>query len=159
MRDDDKKDEGEGIRRQYGLKPYDPRDSSPSPYIRYLDYEPEEEVHLRDYLSVILKRKWIVLTFFISVVVTTAILTFMATPLYKSTVVIKIDKESHNVLSFKGIQTGSTVDSYETQYEILKSRILAEKVIKMLSLDKNSDFMPPKSTLSEVKDALLAPVM
>lgn len=159
MRDNDNRDEGEGIRRQYGLKPYDPRDSSPSPYIRYLDNEPEEEVHVRDYLSVILKRKWIVLTFFISVVVTTAILTFMATPLYKSTVVIKIDKESPNVLSFKGIQTGSTVDSYETQYEILKSRSLAEKVIKKLDLDKNSDFMPVESKLSEVRNALLAPIM
>ena len=159
MRDDDNKDEGEGIRRQYGLKPYDPGDSSPSPYIRYLDYEPEEEVHLRDYLSVLLKRKWIVLTFFISVVITTAMLTFMATQIYKSTVVIKIDKESPNVLSFKGIQAGSTVDSYETQYEILKSRILAEKVIKKLNLDKNSDFMPVESTLSRTKNALLSPVM
>lgn len=156
-RDEDRRDEGS--RQQYAIKPYDPKDSSPSTYIRYLDYEPEEEVHLRDYLSVILKRKWIVLTFFISVVVTTAILTFMATPLYKSTVVIKIDKESPNVLSFKGIETGSTIDSYETQYEILKSRILAEKVIKMLSLDKNSDFMPVKSTLSKITNSLLAPVM
>lgn len=159
IRDDDKKDEGEGIKRQYGLKPYDPRDSVPSPYVRYLDYEPEEEVHVRDYLNVILKRKWIVLTFFISVFVTTAILTFLATPLYKSTVVIKIDKESPNVLSFKGIQTGSTVDSYETQYEILKSRILAEKVIKKLNLDKNSDFMPVESKLSKAKNTLLTPIV
>lgn len=158
-RDNANKDEGGGIKRQYGLKPYDPRDSAPSPYISYLDYEPEEEVHLRDYVSVILKRKWIVLIFFISVVITATIMTFMATRIYTSAVVIKIDKESPNVLSFKGIEAGSTVDSYETQYEILKSRILAEKVIKKLNLDKNSDFMPVESTLSRAKNALLAPVM
>ena len=53
------------IRRQlFGITPYEPRESLPSPYLRYLDLEPKEEVHLRDYLSVIVKRKWIVLTFF-----------------------------------------------------------------------------------------------
>jgi len=155
MRDNDNRDEGEEIRRQYGLKPYDPRDFSPSPYIRYLDNEPEEEVHLRDYLNVILKRKWIVLTFFISVVVTTAILTFLATPLYKSTVVIKIDKESPNVLSFKGVQVGSGVDSYVTQHEILKSRSVAERVIKKLSLDKDAHFMPVEGELSKIKSEFI----
>jgi succinoglycan biosynthesis transport protein ExoP len=147
----------EASQQQYALKPYEAKDSSPSPYIRYLDYEQEEEVHLRDYLSVILKRKWVVLIFLLSVVVTTAVLTFMATPLYKSTVVIKIGKESPHVLSFRGIQTG--VDADETQYEILRSRILAERVIKKLSLDKNPDFMPVKDSLSKAKDTLLLPVI
>lgn len=153
MRDNDDRDEG--TRQQYGLKPYDQRDSVPSPYIRYLDYEPEGEVHVRDYLSVILKRKSIVLTFFISVVVATVVLTFMATPLYKSTVVIKIDKESPNVLSFKGIQGGLDVDSYETQYEILKSRSVAARVIKKLNLDKDPRFMPAESELSKASSELI----
>lgn len=151
-RDDNRTDE---TRPQYGLKPYDSKDFYPSPYIRYLDYEPEEEVHARDYLNVILKRKWIVLVFFTSVVVTTAVLTSLAVPLYKSTVVVKIDKESPNVLSFKGIQGGLDVDSYATQYEILKSRSVAERVIKKLNLDKDAHFMPVQGSLSKMKSELI----
>jgi succinoglycan biosynthesis transport protein ExoP len=155
MHDNDHRDEG--MRQQYVLKPYDPKDSSPSPYIRYPDYEPEEEVHLRDYLSVVLKRKRLVLTFFISVVVATAVLTFMATPLYKSTVVIEIDKESPHVLSFKEVQAGSDVDSNSnvTQCEIIKSRRVAEKVVKKLRLDKDAHFIPAEGELSKIKNELM----
>ena len=153
MPDNDTRDEG--ARQQYGLKPYDPRDSAPSSYIRYLDYEPEKEVQFQDYVNVILKRKRIVLAFFISVVVTTALFTSMVTPLYKSTVVIKIDKESPNILSFKEVQAGFDVDYYTTQLEILKSRSVAERVIKKLSLDKNADFAPVESELSKPANELI----
>ena len=46
----------------------------------------EEEIHLRDYLHIILRRKWIVITFFIAVVTTVTLGTFMMKPQYKSTV-------------------------------------------------------------------------
>lgn len=144
-RDDD-------IRNQYEIKKYEHRDLPLSTYIEYLNHEAKEEVHLRDYLNVILKRRWIVLIFLASVFVTTIILTFMMTPLYKATTVIKIDKESPNVLSFKGVQIDSPgADYYQTQYEIFKSRNLAEKVIRKLSLDKNDDFMPVESKLSKTQ--------
>lgn len=139
----------------YGITPDEPQALPPSPYIRHIDYGPEEDVHLRDYLSVILKRKWIVTIFLIAVVVSSAVLTSTMTPLYKSTVVIKIDKEAPNILSFKGVEiAGSGVDYYTTQYEILKSRSLAEKVIRRLNLDKNNDFLPVRSKLSELKNTI-----
>ena len=147
-RDDD-------IRNQYEIKKYEHRDLPLSTYIEYLNHEAKEEVHLRDYLNVILKRRWIVLIFLASVFVTTIILTFMMTPLYKATTIIKIDKESPNVLSFKGVQIDSPgADYYQTQYEIFKSRNLAEKVIRKLNLDKNDDFMPVESKLSKTQGVI-----
>ncbi len=139
------------IRYQHEIKKYEQGDLPLSTHIEYLNFKAEEEVHLRDYLNVILKRKWIVLIFLISVFVTVIILTSMMTPLFKSTVVLKIDKESPNVLSFKDVVSSTDINYYQTQYEILKSRNLAERVIRQLSLDKNSDFMPAESKLDKIK--------
>jgi hypothetical protein len=56
-------------KKQYPVLPYTQREFPLSPEIRYPGYGmggPSEDVHLRDYLYVILKRKWIVFAFFIS---------------------------------------------------------------------------------------------
>jgi len=144
-KDDDIKDRLE-------IQKYDRRDLPLSTYMEYLDHKTGEEVHLRDYLNVILKRKRIVLVFLICVVIITVILTFMMTPMYKSIAVVRIEGESPNVLSFKDVQGASLgADYYQTQYEILKSRNLAESVIRNLGLDKNKDFVPAESLLSEAK--------
>ena len=42
----------------------------------YYAYQ-EEEIHLRDYLNVIMRRKWIVITFFVAVVATVVIATYL----------------------------------------------------------------------------------
>ncbi|MFN3479115.1 MAG: GumC family protein, partial [Thermodesulfovibrionales bacterium] len=140
-----------GKNNQY-LKPYEPHDLPPSTYIRYLTTEKEEEVHLRDYINVIIKRKWYLVVFLVSTVITTMAITLMMAPVYKSTVVIKIDKEDPNVLSFKGVdirQPGP--DYYTTQYELIKSRALAERVIRKLELHKNKDFVPVEDDLMKIK--------
>ncbi|MFN3396546.1 MAG: GumC family protein, partial [Thermodesulfovibrionales bacterium] len=141
-----------GAKNNQYLKPYEPHDLPPSTYIRYLAAEKKEEVHLRDYISVIIKRKWYVVAFLVSAVITTMAITLMMAPVYKSTVVIKIDKEDPNILSFKGVEiTRPGPDYYTTQYELLKSRTLAEKVIKKLDLHKNKDFVPVEDDLTKIK--------
>lgn len=146
------------IPRQYAVKPYEPAGMPPSPFVRYNSYEQQDDYHLRDYISVIRKRKWIVLAFSVAVIITTAIVTFSMVPLYRSTVVIKIDKQGPNVLSFKGMTSNLDADTYETQREILKSRSLAERVIRRLDLDKNKDFLPVENQLSAMLGAITNPV-
>jgi uncharacterized protein involved in exopolysaccharide biosynthesis len=98
---DNSDNKGDVIKKQYGIQPYT-RPEFLTSEIRYQDNGPEENVHLRDYLSVILKRKWIVITFFICVVVTTTILSFLMVPVYQSTITIKIDKQNPDALSVPG---------------------------------------------------------
>jgi capsular exopolysaccharide synthesis family protein len=147
------------IKHQYEIQRYEQRDLPLSTHIEYLkEYlsdKAEEDVHLRDYLNVILKRKKLILLFLASVFVATILLTFMMTPQYKATTVIKIMGENPNVLTFKDVQ-GLTpgADYYQTQYEILKSRSLAERVITKLKLDKNDEFMPVKSKIDKIKGAI-----
>jgi len=137
------------------LKPYEPNEIPPSTFIRYLSTEKEEEVHLRDYINVILKRKWYVIVFLVSVIITTMALTLLMAPVYKSTIVLKIEGGDPNILSFKGVEvTKPGPDYYTTQYELLKSRVIAAKVVKKLELHKNKDFIPVQDDLTKIKNAL-----
>jgi capsular exopolysaccharide synthesis family protein len=105
--------------------------------------QPEEEAHLRDYLGVIMRRKWTAIAFFIVVASAIILWTFLTTPIYRSTVTIKIDKENPYVLKFKDVYEIERVeeDYYQTQYKILKSRNLARKVIKSAKLYQNPHFV------------------
>lgn len=105
--------------------------------------QPEEETHLRDYLGVIMRRKWTAIAFFIVVASAIILWTFLTTPIYRSTVTIKIDKENPYVLKFKDVYEIERVeeDYYQTQYKILKSRNLARKVIKSAKLYENPHFV------------------
>lgn len=139
---------------QHNIRAYESRDMPPSTRVVY--YEQEEDVHLIDYINIIRKRKLFVIIFFLSVFTTVTLATFMAIPLYKSTAVIKIDKESPQILAFKDVQIDRPdADYYETQYKILKSRALARLVIKKLNLHENKDFIPAQDELTKIKDFLI----
>jgi polysaccharide biosynthesis transport protein len=142
---------------QYAIRPYEAH-LPPSPHVGYAYYEPQEEVHLKDYVGVVLKRKWIILSFLASVVVTTLVFTALTVPQYRSTVVIKIDSQTPNVLSFKGLTETEGSDYYQTQQGILKSRALAERVIGRLHLDKTKAFMPPPGKLAAMAAMIAGPI-
>ncbi|HET7216034.1 MAG TPA: polysaccharide biosynthesis tyrosine autokinase [Terriglobia bacterium] len=109
-----------------------------------LDVSPEESPRLLDYWSVILKRRWAVLTCLLIIFTTVAVGTFKEKPLYAGRVLIEINPEEPQVLSFQQIaQTGPSYDiqSYrETQYKILRSRTLAERVVRDLRLYQYPEF-------------------
>ena len=112
------------------------------------DTFPEEEVHLRDYLAVILKRKWTVITCFVILVTTVTIGTFKMEPVYKATCQVLIERENPNVVNIQEVMAidASSTDYYQTQYEILKSKELAERVIEHLNLADNKEFRPEPKT-------------
>ncbi|MEJ2009198.1 MAG: Wzz/FepE/Etk N-terminal domain-containing protein, partial [Acidobacteriota bacterium] len=148
--------------RQYPIRPQDTY-LPPSPYVgnvRNAYYEPREEVNLRDYVSVILKRKWIVLSFLVSVVVSTVVFTALMIPQYKSTVVLKISRQSPSALSFEGLNVMRSAgpDDFETQQDIIKSRAIADRVIRRLNLDKTKGFIPPEGKIDKMIGMITGPI-
>ena len=109
-----------------------------------LEVSPEESLRLLDYWQIILKRRWIVLTCLLIVFTTVALGTFKERPVYAGKVLLEINPEEPQVLSFQQIaQAGSSwdIESYrETQYKILKSRSLAERVVRDLHLYQDPEF-------------------
>ncbi len=102
----------------------------------------EEEIHLRDYLQIVLRRKWIIIVFFIVSVIFVTFQSFKATHIYQATTQVKIDRENPNVLSFEEVLAIDNQDLifYQTQYKMLASRSLALRVINTLNLKDNSEF-------------------
>ncbi len=110
----------------------------------------EDEIHLRDYLRVILKRRWMVAAVFIILVTFVTIHSFMMEPIYRATTQILIEKENPKVVNIEEVMgvNASDQDYYQTQYEILKSKALALKVIKSLNLKESPEFCSSKTGFS-----------
>jgi capsular exopolysaccharide synthesis family protein len=107
----------------------------------------EPEIHLRDYLRVLQKRRWTAITFFVILVTVVAVVTFTIQPVYRSAVQILIERENPNVVSIQEVLAvdATATDYYQTQYEILKSETLARRVIDRLKLGQNPDFQNPSA--------------
>jgi Uncharacterized protein involved in exopolysaccharide biosynthesis len=102
----------------------------------------EEEIHLRDYLRVIFKRRWLIATVLLIVVVTVTIESFRMTPIFRATAQVMIESDNPKVVDIEEVLRVNKTDAdyYQTQYGILKSKALALKVIKSLTLKENPEF-------------------
>lgn len=99
-------------------------------------------ITLRDCWRILLKRRWIFISIFLSLVTVGAIYTFTATPIYKASAEVLIEKTSSggpSVLEMMLIDA-SGVEFYKTQQKILESRKLAREVNKRLNLAEYPEF-------------------
>ncbi len=103
-------------------------------------------VTLRQYLYMVLKRKWLILGIALAVTMLGGVRALMTTPLYKATVRIQIEREAAKVVeggSTAPNEAGSS-DFLRTQYELLKSRALSERVASSLRLAEDASFFKPR---------------
>lgn len=96
----------------------------------------DRDMHLRDYFKVVSKRRRAVITFFIATFFTVFLVTFATTPLYEGKTRIVVEKLQPSDLIGRGRFESRDPEFYETQYQILKSRAVAYRVIGMLSLEE-----------------------
>ena len=113
-----------------------------------------KELHqqLRNYVRVLFKHRWVILTIFSVVVVSVLIYSFTATPIYQGKARLIIEKENPKIVGIQEIMAveSSGTDYYQTQYKIIESRAVARQVIKRMRLDQSDEFNPrPKGIISE----------
>src|SRR5215469_6753632 len=108
-----------------------------------IDLSPREP-HLYDYLLILRKHLWLMLSFLLAVVTIVAVATFREKPVYVATATLEIDRENTNVLPFPGIESYdlmSDLDNYiDTQSRILASATLALQTIRILGLNAEPEF-------------------
>ncbi len=98
----------------------------------------EREIHLRDYFRVVVKRRNSVLTFFAIVFVVVLLATLSATPIYMATTKVMIEKNmSANIPTMNYYYFAYDPDFYETQHQLIRSTSVAQKVVKILSLERD----------------------
>lgn len=96
----------------------------------------EREIHLRDYLKIIYKRRYTVYTFFTIVFIIVLIGTFSTTPVYQASTKVLIERvEPYNLTMMYPYYSPYDPEFYETQYQLIKSTSVAQKVVRMLSLE------------------------
>jgi len=95
-----------------------------------------DEIDLLAYWRILVKRRWLVLGVLATGAAISVLVTLMATPIYRATVVMQIENDEQNVVMMGGVTTQGTDPQFlQTQYELLQSRSLAQRVADDLDLD------------------------
>jgi polysaccharide biosynthesis transport protein len=95
-----------------------------------------EEVHLRDYLDVIFRRKWLIISFLALTFITTLILTLASPKIYKASTSIEVMPQNRKVTKFEEV-VGTEMraqEYYQTQVDLLQNNALIRRVIEKLEI-------------------------
>jgi capsular exopolysaccharide synthesis family protein len=102
------------------------------------------EAHLLDYVIILRKHQWLILTFLLTVVTVVTIATFKMKPVYEAAARVEVDREAQNELPFQPTNSYdeyADMDTYiETQTKILQSETLALQTIKTMDLTRYPEF-------------------
>lgn len=107
------------------------------------DFFDEETIDLRHYWRVLMRFKWGIAGLGLLSAVTTALVMINADNIYQSSATLLIESNKPNITSIEdiyGIDTQSR-EYFGTQFELLKNRSLAERVIQELNLTTHPDFV------------------
>ena len=91
---------------------------------------------LRDYLKILRKHWWLMAATFIVTVVAMAVWTLNQVPIYRASALVLIEPEPPRVLNnIQDVMSiAPTLEYYNTQYEMIKTRPVVERVIDKLDL-------------------------
>ncbi len=107
-----------------------------------------DEVHLRDYWNILVKRRRLLGLISLMVLMIGTYITVTATSMYTATAVLKIEPQNPSVTGLGemlGLSAGgSKYDYYETQFELLQGRALAAVIIRDLNLKSDKIFTSTK---------------
>lgn len=121
-----------------------------------------ESDHLMEYWQILLRRRWIVYLCILGVGLMALVSSFMATPMYRSTVELQIERQSPEVLTFQDLArmdySYAAYDNfYRTQYRIISSPAVARGAVQELGLTEHPMIAGDASApglLSRVKRAV-----
>ncbi len=104
----------------------------------------EDEIDLRHYWRVVYGQRWNIVSLAVVIAVITALVVLAMRPVYRSTATLMIESQQANILSIEEVYGlgAASKEYFLTQFEILKSRELAEKVVLELDIRHHPDFDP-----------------
>jgi len=116
----------------------------PSTEFREIPPQMDDEIDLRDYLDVLIRRKWLIGSVLFVVFLTTFIVTLAMTPIYKATGRLEFNMQPAKVTKFEemAVPQTQTREFMNTQTKLLTSDSLAWRVIETLDLVNNPAFNP-----------------
>src|ERR1043166_135079 len=112
-------------------------------YGKYGRYGAATETNFRDYVYIILKRKWIILSLVLVITSLVTIQAYRQPSIYEGATIIQIQPRQQSVLQTGQITIAAPVDPkfWETQLRLLQNPVLARQVILTLDLQHNPSFL------------------
>ncbi len=104
---------------------------------------PERTPIIRQYLRIFLRWRYIIIAAVATCAILGIVVTLLMTPKYTAVSTIEIARESDKVTNFQGVEREASVadqEFYQTQYGLLRSRSLAERVATELKLVNSEAF-------------------
>ncbi|MGH7804133.1 MAG: GumC family protein, partial [Candidatus Binatia bacterium] len=106
----------------------------------------EVELPLRAYWRALRKRRALVAAIVLGATASAAVYTFSRQPLFTAAAVLQIEPEAPNIAPVQDVYRVNAMDDrhfdyYETQFEILKSRPVIERVVGALNLGADRRFL------------------
>lgn len=105
--------------------------------------EARKQSILQQYWRVFRRWRWLILGVTAAAIALGLVATMLMTPQYTARTTIEISREADQVTDFQGVERDVSVadqEFYQTQYGLLQSRTLAERVAVSLRLVDNPDF-------------------
>lgn len=109
----------------------------------------EDTLDLKKYLRVIYKRRWLIVGIAAIFTCLGLVYTLLQSPTYRGSATIEIKRDVANLNGIGGkedVDSGGSGEFYQTQYELLKSRALAERIVAKLRLAEQPDFFRDRQT-------------
>src|SRR6266704_2762898 len=151
---------GQGLREAPPILPIEL--SRPAAPTYYPQLQAQDSM-LREYLRVLIKRKWVVISSVLIIFGVVATATMRTTRIYEAAGSIAINKTDPALLNLKDSANGAIdydPSDLDTEVSILRSDLLALQVIKQLNLEKRPEFggrgEAPSSSLEVTPDELQA---
>jgi capsular exopolysaccharide synthesis family protein len=98
---------------------------------------------LRQYLRIATRWRYVILGIVATCVLLGLIITLLMTPKYTATATVEISRESNRVTQFQGVEReagAADQEFYQTQYGLLRSRLLSERVAQQLGFVDDPKF-------------------
>lgn len=108
----------------------------------------------------LLRRRLLILGVLLVAIASAAAFTLTKTPLYRSSVTLEVQREATKIIKGGEVQPTTIADTeyMATQYALLKSRALAERVAELLSLADDPHYAKPSLTRAQRLDAATAAI-
>ncbi len=118
----------------------------------------DAQAALAEYWKILVRRRRVVAICLISVVAAASILTLMATPEYRATTTLQIERHGPDILAFKDVLSSDPSgygDFYVTQYRLLESRAVLAIASDRIDLVHRPEFAAPnRSPLGRIKSRI-----
>lgn len=108
------------------------------------DFIDEDSIDLRHYWRVLMRFKWGIAGLGLLSAIVTALIVINADNIYESSATLLIESNQPSITSIEDIYgiDAQSREYFSTQFELLKNRNLAERVIRDLDLLTNPEFIP-----------------